>query len=184
MLRYCTGVSEGLNSPQCYCPRLRHPEVINGLLGLPSRTPPRQKKKKKRLGKQDALRVFHVSTAFRAENAPAHCGEGDGGAGKGMEVRGRGWRRREGDGGAEKGTEVRDRGVHLRLPTRGCPRDWTGRDGTGQEQEPTRWQHRGGTAGGGGAVGRAGGSGWVPAQPRGAEGRPQFGAWMCADRQP
>lgn len=43
MLRYCTGVSEGLHSLQCYCPRLRHPEVINGLWGLPSRTPPRQK---------------------------------------------------------------------------------------------------------------------------------------------
>lgn len=36
-------MSEGLHSLQCYCPRLRHPEVINGLWGLPSRTPPRQK---------------------------------------------------------------------------------------------------------------------------------------------
>lgn len=35
MLRCCTGVSEGLNSLQCYCPCLRHPEVINGLWVFP-----------------------------------------------------------------------------------------------------------------------------------------------------
>lgn len=30
MLRCCAEVSEGLGSPQSFCPRLRHPEVING----------------------------------------------------------------------------------------------------------------------------------------------------------
>lgn len=81
-------MSEGLHSLQCYCPRLRHPEVINGLWGLPSRTPPRQKNTW--LEKRHAARVFHIRAAFTAENAPASQqggrGEGDGGAGWGVHL--------------------------------------------------------------------------------------------------
>lgn len=79
MLRYCTGVSEGLNSPQRYCPRLRHPEVINELSGLPSRTTSRQKAQ---AGKVDPAGAFHA--AFTVENTPAcqESGPGErGGAG-------------------------------------------------------------------------------------------------------
>lgn len=83
MLRCCTGVSEGPNSLQCYCPCLRHPEVINGLRVFPLGC---LNVKKLWLESGMALECFMLAPHSQQKRLPLARTK-DGGAGSGVDLR-------------------------------------------------------------------------------------------------